>query len=158
VRFPAKTQEEVPLDKVFVGWLLTIAGVALLAVTFLGAFLDFGLEAWPMSAGSVREVVEAMKALGELTIMLCLGTALLWAGVTCVESQDRARMLAGLCLLIAGVGLMAMTFLSAVLAGLPALPYLSAATMVALLAELAITLSIGLALFRTGRKLCQRPK
>jgi len=141
------------LDKVLAGWLLTIAGVGLLAITFLGAFLDFGLEAWPMSANSVREVGQAMKVLAGLTTMLCIGTALLWVGDTFLGGRDQASRLAGLCLLIAGAGLMAMTFLSAVLAALPALPYLSAATMAALLAELTITLSIGFALFWTGRNL-----
>jgi hypothetical protein len=53
----------VHLKNVVLGWLLTIAGLGVVLVSFLGASLDFGGEGWPMSASSVREVGQAMKAL-----------------------------------------------------------------------------------------------
>jgi hypothetical protein len=83
------------MKNVVVGWLLTIAGLGVVLVSFLGAFLDFGLEGWPMSARSVAEVGQAMKALAELTAMFGVGAALFWTGDTCLEGREHASGLVG---------------------------------------------------------------
>ena len=138
---------------VVVGWLLKIAGLGIVLVSFLGAFLDFGGEGWPMSAGSVAEVGQAMQALGEMTAMFCAGAALFWAGDTCLEGREHASGLVGFFVMVAGIGLMTVTFLSAVLDSLSHLGELTLPTIAAWLVEFTITFGVAAALFWIGQSL-----
>ena len=138
---------------VVVGWLLKIAGLGIVLVSFLGAFLDFGGEGWPMSAGSVAEVGQAMQALGEMTAMFCAGAALFWAGDTCLEGREHASGLVGFFVMVAGIGLMTVTFLSAVLDSLSHLGELTLPTIAAWLVEFTITFGVATALFWIGQSL-----
>ena len=88
-----------------------------------------------------------------MTAMFGVGAALFWTGDTFLEGREHASGLVGLFIMIAGIGLMTVTFLSAVLDGLSNLGELTLPTIAAWLVEFTITFGVAAALFRIGQSL-----